>query len=331
MTQNIEPIATPAGFRLNLVESHSGNYREIQAQLFNSITCHLPDHQVTRMHKKRDDEAVNIAVFVRGRRKGIPKPMPADVFLSHGLADKRYMLIRNPETEKPFLNLFRDVLLPGEWLKRRLLSHQDVDIPADRIHVIGWPRLDELLRKAADHVPPERDPARPLRVLWAPSHDFRRYGEDEVRLSSYPEFEPSFEKLAEHAETRLSLHPRNRENKTPTNDDLLWADVVVSDFGTMVYEAWALGKPVIFPRWIIQDRLTRFLPGSAEAFIFENDIGLHPGSYDELVDLVRVGPTIEPDVKSFLDDYLDPSTYGRSGRMIAEKLIEIHARDHVAG
>ncbi len=331
MTQKLEPIATPAGFRLNLVESHSSNYRQIQAQLFDSITCHLPADQVTRRHKKGVDEAVNIAVFVRANRKGVPKPLPAEVFLSHGLADKNYTLIRNRDTRKPFLNLFRDVLVPGDWMKRKLLHHEDVELPADRIHVVGWPRLDGLLGDDRGAVRSERDPERLVRILWAPSHDFQRYGDDQVPLSSYPEFEPSFEKLADHAETRLSLHPRNRENKTPTNDDLLWADVVVSDFGTMVYEAWALGKPVIFPRWILQDRLPRFLPGSAEAFIFENDIGLHPGSYDELVDLVRIGSTVEPDVKSFLDDYLDPSTYGRSGRMIAEKLVEIHARDHGAG
>ena len=51
----------------------------------------------------------------------------------------------------------------------------------------------------------------------------------------------------EHFDFEVSLHPRNRKDKRPTTYGILDCDYVISDFGTMVYEAWALGKPVIFP------------------------------------------------------------------------------------
>ena len=105
------------------------------------------------------------------------------------------------------------------------------------------------------------------------------------------------------------------------------ADIVVADFGTTVYEAWALGKPVIFPRWLLADRIAEYLPGSAESYIFAERIGYHPESFDEMVDMIRAGPVITPDVRAFLDDYLDPAYFGRSGARVAEVLTEIAARD----
>ena len=35
--------------------------------------------------------------------------------------------------------------MPGEWLKRRLLGRKGLEVGAERIHVVGWPRLDILL------------------------------------------------------------------------------------------------------------------------------------------------------------------------------------------
>jgi CDP-glycerol glycerophosphotransferase (TagB/SpsB family) len=103
------------------------------------------------------------------------------------------------------------------------------------------------------------------------------------------------------------------------------ADIVVADFGTTVYEAWALGKPVIFPRWLLADRIAEFMPGSAESYIFSERIGYHPESFDELVDIVRSGPVVTPDVTEFMDDYLEPRWFGRSSARIAEVLTEIAA------
>lgn len=150
---------------------------------------------------------------------------------------------------------------------------------------------------------------------------------------------------------RVSLHPRNRSDRKPTGSQLVWSDVVISDFGTMVYEAWALGKPVIFPRWAMDvDTLINRNPLSAESFIYRNRIGLHPESLAEMQDMLDqiqrqiVGNRITrifkritriktrrkdasdlrgPGVKEFIAHYVDPEHQGNDAKRTADVLVEI--------
>ena len=122
-----------------------------------------------------------------------------------------------------------------------------------------------------------------LRVLWAPTHNMVRGGNEESVPSSYPAFKVHEDDITPFFRYQVSLHPRNRASKRPTGGQLVWADVLVSDFGTMVYEAWAMGKPVIFPRWCIDvDTILTRNPRSAEAYIYRNRIGLHAESIEEM-------------------------------------------------
>ena len=105
---------------------------------------------------------------------------------------------------------------------------------------------------------------------------------------------------------------------------------MVADFGTTVYEAWALGKPVIFPPGWSADRIAEHMPGSAESLIFEQRIGYHPDSFDEMIDMVRARPVITPDVSAFMDDYPRAQYFGRSSARVAQVLTEIAARETVA-
>ena len=131
---------------------------------------------------------------------------------------------------------------------------------------------------------------------------------------------PLFE---EHFDLSVSLHPRNRDDKQPTQHSLLECDYVISDFGTMVYEAWALGKPVIFPHWLIGDRIKRHLRRTAEAHVFEERLGLHAASPQQIVDFVRDGAGIDARTAAFMDDYLAPEFAGRSGERVAAVLRDL--------
>ena len=44
-----------------------------------------------------------------------------------------------------------------------------------------------------------------------------------------------------------------------------------------------------------------------------------------MVDIIRTGPVITPDVAAFMDDYLDPAYFGRSSARVAEVLQQIAA------
>jgi hypothetical protein len=126
---------------------------------------------------------------------------------------------------------------------------------------------------------------------------------------------------------------------------------VISDFGTMVYEAWALGKPVIFPRWAMDvETLINRNPLSAESYIYRNRIGLHPESLEELQEILDhiqqqiIGNRITrilkritriktrrkdasdlrgQGVKEFIAHYVDPAQQGNDAKRTADVLAEI--------
>ncbi|MDP9397213.1 MAG: hypothetical protein M3P96_05035 [Actinomycetota bacterium] len=254
--------------------------------------------------------------------------MPADVLMSHGLADKSYFFLRHKQTNRPLLNEFKHAFVPGEWHRRRLLEatkswdlRKRIKLSEDQIHVVGWPRLDPLVAAGAALRAPVGD--RPLRVLWAPSHSVTKIGREQRPLSSYPAFEEHLPRLEEFCEVRVSLHPTNRTDKAPTSDALEWADVVISDFGTMLYEAWALSKCVVMPTFLIPKVIATRRSATAEAYVYRERIGNHAGSIDELLEMVAANEPPAPDVNAFMDDYLAPEYFGSAGKRAAEVLTSL--------
>ena len=298
--------------RIHHVLDAAVSYQGVQEQLLDLIDARLPEPHPTRGDYL--DGAVNFCLFIRPQ---------ADVVMSHGVADKNYLWSSDGQGKR-LANQRQHLLVPGQWLRRRLIESPAITLDPERIHVVGWPRLDLLISQV---------PARPRRlfgepkprVLWAPTHNRRKRGETGRSTSSFPAFENYLRALSRFAWVDVSVHPRNRTDHTPTGASMPRADIVVADFGTTVYEAWALGKPVIFPRWLLADRIAEHMPGSAESVIFAERIGYHPDSFDEMVDIIRSGPVITPDVAVFMDDYLEPAYFGRSSARVAEVLQQIAA------
>ena len=297
---------------INFVLDRSESYQGVQQQLLDLIDAHLPDPKPARGDYVKG--ALNFALFIR---------MPADVLMSHGVADKNYLWTSDGQGKR-LANQRKHLLVPGQWLKRRLLESPAIHLTEDQIHVVGWPRLDMLIGQVPAPSARRFGEAKP-RVLWAPTHNGRKRGETGRSTSSFPAFENYLRTLSRFAWIDVSVHPRNRTDRTPTGASMPRADIVVADFGTTVYEAWALGKPVIFPRWLLADRIVEFMPGSAESLIFAERIGYHPDSFDEMVDIIRAGPVITPDVRAFMDDYLAPEYFGSSSARVAEVLQQIAA------
>jgi hypothetical protein len=299
---------------LNFVKTSSKNYAEVQEQILGTIKAALPAGCWLESIEARREGSLNFTLFIH---------QPADVVMSHGLADKNYFF-RKDENGERIASRLAHVLVPGEWLRQRLLKAEKLGLSPEQVHVVGWPRLDALMAQVPAGDPPETQ--RKKRVLWAPTHDYARRGQEQVSLSSYPEFEPHLQQLQAVFDVQVSLHPRNRRDKVPTTEKLLWADYVVSDFGTMVYEAWALGKPVIFPGWIVRDRILEFLPaGSAESVVFRQGIGLHATSFEELREFIHAGAGVDSAVHAFMDCYLAPEYRGTSAHRVADVLLGLTA------
>jgi len=102
---------------------------------------------------------------------------------------------------------------------------------------------------------------------------------------------------------------------------LLDADVVISDCSSIIYEAWSLGKPVVFPDWIVRDAIMQRFRGSFEWLVYQKGIGLHASCLDELVEMLdgEMG-SVE---KDFIEGVFPAELRGKSGLRAAEVLREI--------
>jgi hypothetical protein len=345
---------------INFCWGFGKTYPGVQKQIFDLIEAELPPGVVTHTVEEAIDGALNLSLFIRqGRELDEAHRVAADVILAHGIADKRYFFTQDSATSLPLANEYDFLLVPGAWHVNRLIEgmyrrnpHYQIKLEQHQIRKVGWLRLDPLI---AESLHKDKEPHHRLRVLWAPTHNVKpgsnEKSVDELAPSSLPGFKIHVKQIASRYIFRVSLHPRNRSNRTPTGSQLVWTDVVISDFGTMVYEAWALGKPVIFPRWAIDvETLINRNPLSAESYIYRNRIGLHPESLAEMqemldqIQLQIIGNRITrilkritriktrrkdasdrrgPGVKEFIAHYVDPEQQGNDAKRTADVLVEI--------
>lgn len=118
--------------------------------------------------------------------------------------------------------------------------------PVERIVALNRPEYDELVDISAEfNTSAKRDPQQKTKVLMAPT---LRYN----KASAHP-----FRKLYEQRDAfeqgidaviSWSFHPLEMKLPAPGNvsDALVETDIVVTDYSSIVYEAYALGKMVLF-------------------------------------------------------------------------------------
>lgn len=243
---------------------------------------------------------ISITFFVRSS-------LDTDIFMSHGCADKNYREIENGK----YLHKFKLILVPGPWLKKKLITY---GIHESKIACVGWPKLDPLFLQLKKWKPNNNYKT----VLWVPTHNWGIYKVHKTSISSYPRLYRYMNYLNKLTGIKIiiSTHPKNRKEKIPTLDKLVACDYVIADAGSTVYEAWALGKPVIFPDWIVKNKILNNIPGSAEEYIYTNNIGYHANNINELVSLLKSDLIIEKDVKDFMEDYMPSKFNGRSGKAV---------------
>jgi hypothetical protein len=336
------PPTLPPG-SINFVWLPGKTYAGVQEQIFSLLEDCLPPKTVVHTVGDAVADAVSLSLFIRQGREELKVRTPADIVMAHGIADKRYFFIRESETDRPLVNQYKYIFVPGAWHVNRLVEGRfrrnpiyQIRLRDDQIRKVGWLRLDPLISKSAST---PSTPTKKLRVLWAPTHNMvaakgKNPETAEATPSSFPRFHKHKWTMRRKYDYQISVHPRNRKSKVPTSDQLVWADVVVSDFGTMVFEAWALGKPVIFPRWCIDlETLIKRNPLSAEAYIYKNRIGLHPESPTEMHHMLKAIKRAQQtgdesdqrgnDVARFVDHYIDPQTRGNDAQRTADELIRI--------
>lgn len=138
--------------------------------------------------------------------------------------------------------------------ENRLAFAEAFSIPPERVVPLGLPEFDTLVAKRANRESPMVKgalqtsclsvPSDPMRVLFAPTlrkssvsthpfHDLEAWWEDHPSSAVQPLW---------------SYHPLERGVGAATDVafGLEQADIVVTDYSSLVYEAYVLGKPVLF-------------------------------------------------------------------------------------
>lgn len=244
----------------------------------------------------------------------------ADILLMFDLSDRNIFLLDGPDGQ-PFVQSFKKILVAGPWLQASLLANTRLGLSPENVIAVGSPRVDLLRRLQSKRPRPARDPEAGPRILIAPMPDNWRDSEGHL-MSVTQELKDVEKLLSTRFDVTTVQDSPNRPNKLPITNELLDADVVITDYASVMYEAWALGKPVIFPRWLTGDRVLQKGPKSAEAHVYRKRIGHHPESLLDLFmlleDFHKLG--LGNGVETFLREYLSNFDGTEAGLRIAQLL-----------
>ena len=187
---------------------------------------------------------------------------------------------------------------------------------AFKIIIGGYPKFDDIVF--------EKQPVKNNKrvVLWCPTHNVKNDINSNFRISSYPFFTKEIKKIPpSEFKFKISEHPANRADKKPTLQQIYEADTIISDSGSMVYEAWILGKPVVFPDWIVKNSILSYYPNSFEEKIYKEGIGYHCINVVDLVSKLRLD--IDEKAKDFIETILPKELIGNSSDVL---LLELKRR-----
>lgn len=281
------------------------------------ILAHLPQgsYVVSRMPDPCDVNAYLTTPSVYGSAF---VPGPNAVLINHGIADKNIRIARR-------VNAYGYIVVPGPQYTERLLSS---GIARTKIVELGYPKLDPLFSM------PRVARAGKLRVLYAPTHggggenkhmhDTSPSGSVASRSTSWWTRDQVIAALGDRFEVTFAPHPRHRPDRSATFAEYLSADVVIADGGSTIWEAWALGIPVVLPTWLTgAGNVARRT--SMEAYVYRRKLGHHATSAAALPDLIEkaAGEGLGTQVVRLIDRILPPHMRGSSGQRHADFLLDL--------
>jgi CDP-glycerol glycerophosphotransferase (TagB/SpsB family) len=271
------------------------SYRLILNSFIDPIVKHLNKNEFT-IKIANNPNCLNVKFFTE---KFYP---PGDVFISHGIADKNY---RNYDS----VSDFKYVFVSGNLWKHKLIKQ---GMPEKKIFITGYTKLDVLFNSYH-----KKEKNNQIFVLYAPTHTNSPSLENK--------FERCFDEISKKYYIKKSLHPHNKNMKVPTLQNLIDADVVISDCSSIIYEAWALDKPVVFPDWLVKKEIQKVFRYSFEDYIYGKQLGYHASNTDELLELIKIAYEngIDKSAKVFIENIFPKELRGKSGLVTAQTLMRI--------
>jgi len=292
---------------VNFIMKTTGEfYKNVLNSMIDPILFYLKNYSISN---DCIENAINIHFFNEQKYyyeklniKGI------NVFMSHGIADKNW---RNYERVK----FFDYVCVSGNlWYDK--LCKQGMD--KRKILITGYTKLDPIFKGKYG----KQNNDKP-KILYAPTHNLKGWSVS-GNASSYPEFLKYLDELSKDFEIIESYHPANNEGQI-TFKPLIDADVVISDCSSIIYEAWALDKPVVFPDWLVKKEIQKVFRYSFEDYIYGKQLGYHASNTDELLELIKIAYEngIDKSAKVFIENIFPKELRGKSGLVTAQTLMRI--------
>ncbi len=285
-----------------VIPAPGSSYGNIIRSIIDPITIHLSEYKISQ---KSLPDAVNVHFFIEKTYYQMVNFGPGvNIYIDHGIGDKNYY-----KNLLNFIQKYDVICVSGPRWAQKMLH---LGVPNEKLVTIGYAKLDPIFNGQIKKKTSEKK-----LVLWAPSHSNCH--------SSYPDFEHWIDKFPKDLEVITSVHPYNKENKLPVLKELVDADVIISDVSSIVYEAWAVGKPVVFPDWLIKEKILQFYKGSFEEKIFSENIGFHADDFNQLIDQVyyAIHHGIDKNAKDFIEGILPADYRGESGKIAAKYLLRI--------
>ncbi len=286
-------------------------YERVVESLANPMLKHL--QKGVAGYTDKPVPGVNVRFFSsqRIRQHGKMPVGPYDVFYSHGIGDKDYWVADKIED-------FNFAMVPGPAWKTRI----EAGGYKGKVWVVGYTKLDPVFNGEYKR----NEKTKPY-VIWAPTHAYHRKYKGR---SSYPQCMQLINEIPGDYETHVALHPSARLSQKAGQDvtmqELVDADVVIADAGSTLYEAWALGKPVIFPDWICKkDVVGKFGPGNLEHQVYAKGIGYHAKDMKQLVRMIdtALSKGMQQQEIEFMETVFPSELRGKAGQKSAEVLMEI--------
>jgi len=286
---------------INFVRINS-SYCYVIDSLINPIIKHLNEYEI---NEYVENDCVNVHFFSEPNYVNELTVGAKSVFIPHTLGDKCW---RSPRENK-----FDFTIASSELMKSILIKRQVVN---DKIKVLGYPKtdmfFDDNYTKTKNTTP---------RILWCPTHT-------NSSASSLPHFLEYIKYIPDKYEFISHFHPYDETENKPTTIDLLSADVIIADIGSMMFEAWAVGKPVILLDWIVKDKFLRSCKDTLEGMVYLEKVGYHANNIDELLYYIDYALLngINNEAIDFAEKVLPTNFRGNSGKLIAEFLKEFDSK-----
>lgn len=283
---------------INFINCNS-KYKPIIQEIIDPIKKHLVEYCETQYCI---ENAINVHFFNEAAYIQNVKLTGKNVFISHGIADKNWRNINK-------VNIFDYVFVSGQAWKTKLIN-QGMD--KDKILIGGYPKMDNVFNILYNCTKKNN-------VIWLPTHDAI------ASVSSYPILESLILNWTSDFNIINSIHPAKTNDNIKSKHLLLNADVVIADSGSTIYEAWALGKPVVFPDWLVRNGINRYFNNTFEQYIYDNSIGYHSVDESDMKNQIKNALTngITKSEIDFIENIFPTQLRGNSGLETAKLLLQL--------